>query len=80
MRRILAFFQWQASWWIERIDKIDGLTDLKEGLTAYAHRQASIRCDLRNACLDMWKDASVIFVGSGAALTWADPLVFLPSK
>lgn len=80
MRRILAFFQWHASWWIERIGKGDNPTDLKEGLTAYAHRQASIRYNLRKMCLDMWKDASVIFVGSGVALTWADALVSLPSE
>lgn len=90
MRRILAFFQWHASWWRARIDGIDSMQnskdgldytpDVKEGLTAYAHRQSYIRHNLRKACLKAWKNASTVFSGNGAALIWSDTPVSLPSE
>lgn len=66
MRRILAFYQWHESWWREQAERITMVTEAeREGLIAYAYRQASIRQNMRTICISAWKDASVIFRGSG---------------
>ncbi|KAG2137014.1 hypothetical protein DEU56DRAFT_871445 [Suillus clintonianus] len=55
MRRVLAFFEWNAGWWEERATSriYDGAME-HEGAVAYALRQAKIRRSMRNDCLFLW--------------------------
>lgn len=57
MRRILAFHEWEISWWKGQIGQItNGMEIEQEGLIAYALRQANIRQKMRTACIEAWKD------------------------
>ena len=58
MRRILAFFKWHELWWYKQVDCIADISDIaKEGINAYAYRQASIRQSMYNGCVEAWKKA-----------------------
>ena len=56
MGRVLRFLDWHARWWIEqengRGEGVDAC--LREGLSAYAHRQASIRIKLKDNFANLW--------------------------
>jgi len=69
MRRTLQFLDWQANFWVERANILEGATEesavnlvgsctlvpeRNEGLRAYALRQASIRNHLRNKFRSLW--------------------------
>ena len=47
MCRFQAFMQWQANWWETRVQVVKD-SMLKEGLEAYAHRQAWLRGAMRS--------------------------------
>ncbi|KAJ7819998.1 hypothetical protein B0H14DRAFT_2372241, partial [Mycena olivaceomarginata] len=48
MRRVLAFLQWKEKRWLDLADERHDIDDvLREGLVAYARRQARIQRDLR---------------------------------
>ncbi|KAJ7854749.1 hypothetical protein B0H14DRAFT_3085502 [Mycena olivaceomarginata] len=48
MRRVLAFLNWKANHWTSLMDERDEPDEiLREGLTAYAKRQARVQRDLR---------------------------------
>ena len=66
MRRVVAFFEWQRSWWLQHArdgvwtSQADSLTfahtsDYVEGHIAYAKRQAGIRAALSERCREAWK-------------------------
>jgi|SRR3984893_13162480 hypothetical protein len=56
MRRVLAFLEWKASWWIEVGGKYAGTDAIHaEGLHAYSHRQASIQTVIRTGFEKQWQ-------------------------
>jgi hypothetical protein len=56
MRRVLAYLDWQAGWWLVQGERWDGLPpDRLEGLRAYSHRQADIRRALHGHFKHMWR-------------------------
>ncbi|EMD32307.1 hypothetical protein CERSUDRAFT_68868 [Gelatoporia subvermispora B] len=63
MRRVTAFHEWQANWWIDRIGSCVTLNQQRpsdrdshlEGASAYARRQCRIRCTLKDSCSKAWK-------------------------
>ncbi len=55
MRRILAWLIYEENRWLSRIGQRDDVDDaLQEGLTAYAHKQANIRRNMRGTCRQIW--------------------------
>ncbi|KAH9832343.1 uncharacterized protein C8Q71DRAFT_714541, partial [Rhodofomes roseus] len=55
MRRVLQYHDWQRNWWTERADAWEGRSaEHREGLVAYAHRQAHIRASMRALCQKAW--------------------------
>jgi hypothetical protein len=42
MQRVLAFLEWHAGWWDEWENMLTELSDVQEGVVAYASKQASI--------------------------------------
>lgn len=64
MRRVLAFLAYEEAAWLARVGcRPDVDETLQEGLTAYAHRQAANRRELRGLFRQVWlklgKDAGV---------------------
>ncbi|KAH7918389.1 hypothetical protein BV22DRAFT_1024674 [Leucogyrophana mollusca] len=56
-RRILQFFNWQAEQWVDRAQKVfPGDAIMKEGLIAYALRQAALRRSLAAHFTHLWRD------------------------
>ncbi|OAX31006.1 hypothetical protein K503DRAFT_704426, partial [Rhizopogon vinicolor AM-OR11-026] len=56
MRRVLQFFGWQATWWDSQKERrFIEPTEERDGLRAYAARQASLRHDLRQNFSRLWK-------------------------
>ena len=56
--QVLVFLHWQLKWWLNRQSLI--ATDdpmLKEGLKAYAQRQAAIRADLGKHFAHIWRNS-----------------------
>lgn len=62
MRRVKAYFDWEASLWDDRAGAADD-----EGLQAYAFRQASIRRSLRERFERSWANVEK----AEAASLWA---------
>ncbi|KAH7903770.1 hypothetical protein BJ138DRAFT_1020105, partial [Hygrophoropsis aurantiaca] len=58
-RRVLAFLKWQAQWWRDqgkrRLPTVSS-EPLKEGIIAYAERQASIRTSLAHTFYSSWME------------------------
>ncbi|KAG1823901.1 uncharacterized protein BJ212DRAFT_1444809 [Suillus subaureus] len=60
MRRILAFFDWQAMFWDEHADQnLPGSLTEREGHIAYARHQAALRRALSDMCHSSWADTCV---------------------
>ncbi|KAJ7811904.1 hypothetical protein B0H14DRAFT_3090558 [Mycena olivaceomarginata] len=56
MRRVLAFLNWKANHWTSLMDERDEPDEiLREGLTAYAKRQARVQRDLRARFEGNWQ-------------------------
>ncbi|KJA25187.1 hypothetical protein HYPSUDRAFT_135353 [Hypholoma sublateritium FD-334 SS-4] len=56
MRRALKFLKWRALWWEDKQDvRSDMPAELKEGICAYASRQASIQRELATFFKELWK-------------------------
>lgn len=56
MRRVLAYFDWHARVWIERGNGWAEIDDeQREGLVAYAHRQAAIQQSLHDHAKHLWR-------------------------
>jgi hypothetical protein len=65
MRRVLQFLEWHAGWWEDRRSLHEGLTsELAEGMTAYASKQANIRRSIRKSFNHLWR-ASDEFIALG---------------
>ncbi|KAG1844382.1 hypothetical protein F4604DRAFT_1596194 [Suillus subluteus] len=61
MRRVLAFFAWEAKCWDERqILRVVDRSEYAEGLTAYAKRQAAVRRALSASFLEMWSNVGAL--------------------
>jgi hypothetical protein len=68
MERVKKFFEWEEEWWRSQATRRQptvcvgevAVTDvmLAEGLEAYAHRQADLRCRLRNHFSYLWRDVA----------------------
>lgn len=55
MRRTKQFLTWQAGWWESQVTPPSlRMSDLVEGINAYAHRQASIRRRMHDYCAQAW--------------------------
>ena len=56
MRRVLAFMAWHVDWWKQRGRLWEDLPpcDL-EGMTAYANRQAALRCAIHDRFKASWE-------------------------
>jgi hypothetical protein len=59
MRRIVAFLDWKAAWWMSRRNMRGGVgdavrKDLQEGLSAYAEGQADLQKSLRKHFCALW--------------------------
>ncbi len=55
MRRTQEYHDWRAGWWEKQaVLTVQQRADLLEGMCAYAHRQASIRRQMRNYCQRAW--------------------------
>jgi hypothetical protein len=55
MRRVLVFQDWKSGWWVQQGPKRSNVTsELREGLLAYANRQASVQMRLANSFADIW--------------------------
>ncbi|KAG1868741.1 hypothetical protein C8R48DRAFT_598239 [Suillus tomentosus] len=55
MRRVLQFFDWHANWWDEQQDRLVCETAAqREGLIAYANKQAHIRRQLASRFRVLW--------------------------
>ncbi|KAG1759135.1 hypothetical protein EDD22DRAFT_981161 [Suillus occidentalis] len=61
MRRVLAFFAWEAKCWDERriLREVDR-SEYAEGLTAYAKRQAAVRRALSASFSEMWSNVGAL--------------------
>ena len=57
MRRVIAFLDWKAGWWIDRRGTRKDITnkDLLEGLSAYAEVQADLQRMLKEEFCSIWK-------------------------
>lgn len=56
MRRVLAFLEWQAEWWVTQRERRIGLTpEQAEGVIAYAERQAALRLAMRSRFKSNWR-------------------------
>ena len=73
MGRVLRFLDWKARWWVDqekrRGDTID--TGLREGLSAYAHHQSSIRVRMKENFAFMWRSVD-LWVKSGELINAGD--------
>lgn len=55
MRRILAFLEWKAEWWLGEIPRRDNLrSDIVDGINAYAHRQCELLHGLAKSFASLW--------------------------
>ncbi|KAG1738072.1 uncharacterized protein EDB91DRAFT_1249369 [Suillus paluster] len=55
MQRVLQFLDWQAEWWDKQQDRCNcEMTAEREGLVAYANKQANIRCRLASRFRLLW--------------------------
>ena len=57
MRRVIAFLDWKAAWWVDRQGARTDVTrnDLHEGLHAYAETQADLQKALKEEFCTIWK-------------------------
>jgi hypothetical protein len=55
MRRVVAFLDWKASWWRAQGPRHDDVrADIRDGLIAYAHRQADLMQKLAESFAALW--------------------------
>jgi hypothetical protein len=73
MRRVLVFFDWKAGWWVTRADARTGVDEvLREGLQAYAAKQAAILKNMARRFSDLWYGRHV---ANGLVPEWPDEYV-----
>ncbi|KIK32903.1 hypothetical protein CY34DRAFT_36894, partial [Suillus luteus UH-Slu-Lm8-n1] len=55
MHQVLAFFEWKAVWWLSQASLRTNITPaLSHGLSANAHKQASILTRLATKFTHLW--------------------------
>jgi|ERR1700678_2189388 hypothetical protein len=55
MRRVLAFFEWKSTWWLEQANRRQNLLpSIKSGVVAYAHKQSSLCLRMAARCAGYW--------------------------
>ena len=55
MRRVLAYFEWRSSWWLEQAKRRTGLeSSIQSGVVAYAHKQSSLCLRMAARCAEHW--------------------------
>jgi hypothetical protein len=56
IRRVLAFFAWKSSWWVDQAvrRKIEDDPALIDGIRAYAYKQASFQTRMAERCASHW--------------------------
>jgi hypothetical protein len=55
MRRVLAYFEWKSTWWLEQGNRRQGLeSSIESGVVAYAHKQANICLCMAARCAVYW--------------------------
>lgn len=81
MRRVKAFFTWQAWWWETQTSRLTGIRAPEaEGICAYAIRQSRMRLVMLAHCVDLWSGVPMLLeswkrynknhlVGTGRNLT-----------
>ncbi|KAJ7448481.1 hypothetical protein FB451DRAFT_1567204 [Mycena latifolia] len=76
MRRTLAFLDWKAAWWKNLSQGRPEVNDrcLREGLAAYAERQAAIQVDMKARFERTWQDVPtwIAMAREGVAAIRAD--------
>ena len=55
MRRVLAYFEWKSSWWLEQANRRSGLeASVQSGVMAYAHKQSTLSLRMAARCAAHW--------------------------
>jgi hypothetical protein len=55
MRRVLAYFEWKSSWWLEQANRRTNLdSSVKSGVVAYAHKQSTLSLRMAARCAAHW--------------------------
>ena len=55
MRRVLAFFEWRSTWWLDQANlRINLEPSIKSGIIAYAHKQSSLSLRMADRCARYW--------------------------
>ena len=56
IRRVLAFFAWKSSWWVDSASRriVDDDPALVDGIHAYAYKQAAIQTRMAERCASHW--------------------------
>jgi hypothetical protein len=70
MRHVLCFIQWKRNWWLENAElRTDARLDVKEGLLAYASKQATILTQMGRQFADEWYP---ILARGGMSAEWPE--------
>lgn len=70
MRRVLCFIQWKRKWWLENAElRNEVRLDVKEGLLAYASKQAAILTQMGRRFADEWYP---ILLRGGLSAEWPE--------
>jgi hypothetical protein len=56
IRRVLEFFAWKSSWWIDQAARrmVEDDTSLVDGIRAYAYKQAEFQTRMAERCASHW--------------------------
>lgn len=55
MRRVLAYFEWKSSWWLEQANRRTSLEpSVQSGVVAYAHKQSALSLQMAACCAAHW--------------------------
>jgi len=82
IRRVLAFFSWKSSWWVNQASRrvIDNDPALLDGIRAYAFKQAAIQTRMAKRCASHWLP---VLLQHGITPSWRDDfldLIPVPSQ
>ena len=76
MRRVLAYFEWKAEWWLQRGGwRANEGEDMQEALNAYAAKEAQVLWDMGDSFADQWYP---LLVSQGIDPKW--PSRYLASR
>ena len=70
MRRVLAYFEWKSSWWLEQANRRTGTeSSVQSGVMAYAHKQSTLCLRMAARCAEHWlpvmKNHGIVPIWSG---------------